>query len=52
MQMDKAQMDNTVIIELNRNGNNQLVQQISSVVLYIGNQPYKTHLVWWISSEI
>ena len=52
MQMDEAQVDNSVFIKLNRDGNNQLVQQNSSVVLYTGNQTYKAHLVQWISSEI
>ena len=50
--MDKLQVDSTVIIELNGNEDNWLVQWISSVVLYIGNQTYEAHLVQQISSEI
>ena len=51
-QMDKLPVDSTVIIELNGNEDNWLMQQISSVVLYIGNQTYKAHLMQQIPSEI
>jgi len=32
IQMDKLQVDNTVTIELNEDGNNRLVQQTSSEI--------------------